>query len=65
MNCLWTNERNRLSAETVKAMLTVKVFLNKDCVEFRNVVKHNHSLPKKIQSSEKYITGKDQWFGIV
>jgi hypothetical protein len=29
MNFLWTNENNRLSVETVKAMLIVKVFFNK------------------------------------
>jgi hypothetical protein len=60
MISLWTNEKNRLSVETVKALLIVKVFFNKDCVEFHNLVKHNHSLLEKIQSSEKYITGKDQ-----
>jgi hypothetical protein len=60
MNSLWTNEKNKLSFETVKAMIIVKVFFNKDCVEFHNLVKHNHSLLEKIQSSEKYITGKDQ-----
>jgi hypothetical protein len=59
MNSLWTNEKKRLFVETVKAMLIVKVFFNKDCVEFHNLVKHNHSLLEKIQSSEKYITGKD------
>jgi hypothetical protein len=60
MNSLWTNEKNTLSVKTVKAMLIVKVFPNKDCVEFHNLVTHNHSLLEKIQSSEKYITGKDQ-----
>jgi predicted thioredoxin/glutaredoxin len=35
-------------------MLTVKVFFNKDCVEFQNLVKHNRSLLEKIQLSEKY-----------
>jgi hypothetical protein len=59
MNSLWTNEKNRLSVETVKAMLIVKVFFNKDCVEFHSLVKHNRSLLEKIHSSEKYITGKD------
>jgi hypothetical protein len=60
MNSLWANEKNRLSVETMKAMLIVKVFLNKDCVGFHNLVKHNYSLLEKIQSSEKYITGKYQ-----
>jgi hypothetical protein len=44
MNYLWTNEKNRLSVETVKAMLIVKVFFNKDCVEFHILVNHNHSI---------------------
>jgi hypothetical protein len=60
MNSLWTNEKNRLSVKAVKAMLIVEMFFDKDCVEFHNLVKHNHSLLEKIQSSEKYITGKDQ-----
>jgi hypothetical protein len=65
MNSLWTNEKNMLSVETVITMLNVKVFFNKDYVEFHNLVKHNHSLLEKIQSSEKYITGKYQLFSIV
>jgi hypothetical protein len=65
MNSLWTKEKNRLSVDTVKAMLIVKVFFNKDCMEFHNLVKQNYSLLEKIQSSEKYITGKDQRLSIV
>jgi hypothetical protein len=60
MNSLWTNEKNRLSVETVKAMLIDKVFFSKDCVEFHDLVKPNHSLLEKIQSSEKYITDIDE-----
>jgi hypothetical protein len=48
MNSLWTNKKNRLPVETVKAVIIVKVFFNKDCVEFRNLVEHNHSLLEKI-----------------
>lgn len=54
MNCLWTDEKNRLDISTVKAMFTVKMFFKENCFEFYKLLSSNENVLKQISSSEKY-----------
>jgi hypothetical protein len=54
MNCLWTDEKNRLKTKTVKAMITVKLFFNESCAEFHHLLSKNEKLQREIHSSQKY-----------
>uniref|UniRef100_A0A1A8CP43 HAT C-terminal dimerisation domain-containing protein n=1 Tax=Nothobranchius kadleci TaxID=1051664 RepID=A0A1A8CP43_NOTKA len=53
MNNTWTNERNRLGLETLKALLITRVNFD-GCSEFHARLVDNHSLLKKIHSNMKY-----------
>lgn len=57
MKNVWTPDRNRLSVEKVKAILSIKVNSDMSCTEFFEAIKDNSSLLKKVISSEKY-----DWF---
>ncbi|BFZ18203.1 hypothetical protein BsWGS_21242 [Bradybaena similaris] len=55
INSLWTSERNSLSIETVKSMLTVKThYKNLSCSEFFEQICKDCNLLKKTYSSVKY-----------
>ncbi|CAI6370838.1 unnamed protein product [Macrosiphum euphorbiae] len=54
MNCLWTDEKNRLNTKTVKATITVKLFFHENCAEFHHILSGNEKLQKEIHSSQKY-----------
>lgn len=50
----WTDDRNSLKVETVKALLQVKVNLEMNCVEMYHLLMKDEKLRKKIASGEKY-----------
>lgn len=55
MNVQWTDDRNSLKLETVKALLQVKVNFNGiTCSEMYDLILKNSGLLKQIRSNEKY-----------
>jgi len=46
INCLWTDEKNRLKINTVKAMIAVKLFFDETRFEFHNLLSENEKLHK-------------------
>lgn len=55
MNSQWTKERNRLSVESVKGILTVQYnFKHLTCSQFYNCLLGNKALLEQIRSSKKY-----------
>lgn len=52
MSTQWTDERNRLSVETVQNILICQYNYNQTCVEFYDYVKNNPELLKAAKSSE-------------
>lgn len=54
MTTQWTNERNRLSVDTVESILICLYNYNKTCSEFYEYVKLQPDLLKAVKSSEKY-----------
>lgn len=55
MSAQWTDERNRLLADTVESILQCQVNYNMTCSEFYKYVKGQKELLKKVKSSEKYV----------
>lgn len=54
-NSQWTDVRNKLKVETVKAILQVKVnFDGFSCEDMHKYILENRNLIKQIQSGEKY-----------
>lgn len=54
MNHSWTDNRNRLSEETVKAELCIRLNLSCSCEEFFENVKFKTDLLKAAKSQKKY-----------
>ena len=55
MQSQWTKERNKLSVDTMKGILTVQYnFRETSCVDFFNFLKSNKELLKNVRSTEKY-----------
>jgi len=51
----WTKERNKMTVDTIKGILTLQYnFRNMSCGEFYVFLNSNKTLLKKIRSSEKY-----------
>lgn len=50
----WTNERNQLDLETLKAILIVKVNINLSCLEFFEYIKTQPALLREVATKEKY-----------
>jgi hypothetical protein len=56
VNALWTVERTRLEASTVKSIVLMKHhFHNYKCPEFHKFLLRNHKILEQIHSSAKYI----------
>ena len=55
MKNLWTDERNRLSTEMVKAELSVKLNYSLSCKDFYHFIKQEKKLLKIAKSSDKYL----------
>ena len=55
MQSQWTKERNKMTVDTIKGILTLQYnFKNMSCGEFHVFLNSNKTLLKKIRSSEKY-----------
>jgi hypothetical protein len=54
MNNLWTDERNRLRVEMVKAELCTKVNYSMKCAEFKTYVSDHKELINAVKSNKKY-----------
>ena len=54
MNALWTDEKNRLLVETIKAILMAKSNFNLSCDIFAKKLAKNKAIPKKVHGSQKY-----------
>jgi hypothetical protein len=55
MNNLWTDERNRLNVDTIKAELCIRHNLNYTCSEFFRTAKNDHKLLPAAHCNEKYV----------
>lgn len=55
MNKTWTEEKTKLTVETLKAILTVKVNLKMTCLEVFTWLKSQPEMLRQIQSKEKYV----------
>ena len=54
MNALWTNSRNRLNYNLVKAELMMKMNFHMSCNEFYEFISKDKDLLKAAKSQEKY-----------
>ena len=54
MGSVWTDERNRLTVESVRSELCVFFNLSFSCTEFKDLVAKNRKLIKAAESSAKY-----------
>lgn len=54
MNDMWTSEKTQMMVETIKAMLITKCNFSMTCAEFKEYIKENKDILKKIHNSEKY-----------
>jgi hypothetical protein len=54
MNSIWTKEKSRLSIETLRAMLIVRLNCDMECAKFYGMILKDHNLLRKVSSSEKY-----------
>jgi len=54
MGSVWTDERNRLTVDSVRSELCVFFNLSFSCTEFKDVVAKNRKLIKAAESSAKY-----------
>lgn len=50
----WTDARNRLKPDTVKALLQVKVNFDYNCTEMHSYLLGNKDLIRQVQGNEKY-----------
>ena len=50
----WTDAKNSLKVDTVKALLQVRVNFDENCAGFHKLLMTNGELRKKIQGSEKW-----------
>jgi hypothetical protein len=55
INAIWTDEKNRLKTETVKALTTVKTyFKNLSCAEFYDQILNEKEILEQVHKSDKY-----------
>ena len=54
MNSYWSDEKSRLSEDTLEAVMTVKVNMEETCVEFYDRLLADKKLLRSIHSSAKY-----------
>lgn len=60
MGSVWTAERGRMSLSVARDLLYIKANSDMTCSEFHEQVKNDRSFLKKVKSSEKYDTKKDE-----
>jgi hypothetical protein len=57
INAIWTDEKNRLKIETVKAVIIVKTyFKNLSCAEFYNQILNEKEILEQVHKAEKYFS---------
>ena len=62
MQSQWAKDRNKMTVETMKGILTLQYnFKSMSCGEFCVFLKSNKTLLKKIRSSEKYNWYEEKW----
>ena len=54
MNSYWSDQKSRLSEETLEAVMIVKVNMEETCVEFHDRILADKKLLRSIHSSAKY-----------
>jgi hypothetical protein len=54
MKKIWTDERNRMNINIIKAEICIKTNFSMDCQEFKEFIKNNERLIKAVKSSHKY-----------
>ena len=54
MQNLWTDERNRMSINLVKAEICTRFNFSMSCYEFHDYVKNNEQLLNAAKSEKKY-----------
>ena len=54
MNSYWSDQKSRLSEETLEAVMIVKVNMEETCVEFYDTILADKKLLRSIHSSTKY-----------
>jgi hypothetical protein len=63
INALWTDEKNRLKIETVKALTIVKThFKDFSCAEFYVQISEEKKLLEQVHKSDKYSDGSKDFF---
>jgi hypothetical protein len=57
INAIWTDEKNRLKIETVKALTIVKTyFKNLSCAEFYDQILNEKEILEQVHKSDKYFS---------
>jgi hypothetical protein len=57
INAIWTDEKNRLKIETVKALIIVKTyFKNLSCSEFYDQILNEKEILEQVHKSDKYFS---------
>jgi hypothetical protein len=55
INAIWTDEKNRLKIETVKALIIVKTyFKNLSCAELYDQIVNEKEILEQVHKSDKY-----------
>jgi hypothetical protein len=57
INAIWTDEKNRLKIEAVKALINVKTyFKNLSCAEFYDQILNEKEILEQVHKSDKYFS---------
>jgi hypothetical protein len=57
INAIWTDKKNRLKIETVKALIIVKsYFKNLSCAEFYDQILNEKEILEQVHKSDKYFS---------
>jgi hypothetical protein len=57
INAIWTDEKNRLKIETLKALIIVKTyFKNLSCAEFYDDILNEKEILEQVHKSDKYFS---------
>jgi hypothetical protein len=57
INVIWTDGKNRLKIETVKALIIVKTyFKNLSCAEFHDQILNEKEILEQVHKSDKYFS---------
>ncbi|CAI6348699.1 unnamed protein product [Macrosiphum euphorbiae] len=65
MNSLWTDERNRLGIDTVKAELVIRNNITYNCSEFFDQIQNEKHLLNAVKNAAKYKFKRPKWLPFV